>query len=211
MFVLLSYIFGYFLIGGLIYILRPNLISAFADHFPNLTAQDIPIALLIFNYTFLAIGIALLNNERENKDLPLISGGIIAATATALILNLSFIFNILWGAINQKYLIAITIVIYALNLGIPLFIYGLKKNSPNNKSNAYQINELISMYRSVTTELKLESIQKKHDQLTILQIEAQLDKQKIMPNELADIKDQLKSFGIKHAISPKLLKKISSL
>ena len=209
--IILCYIFGYLLIGGLVYIIRPDLVNAFADHFPNLTTHDIPLTLLIFNYTFLALGLSFLNKEESNKDLPLLSGGIIAATSTAIALNLSFIFNILWSAFNQKYLIAITIVLYGLNLGIPLFIYALKKNSPTKKSDTYLDFELISKYRSVVAEIKLESILKKLDQAPILQIEAQLDNQKITPNELADIKNQLKSFGIQNTVSPKLQQKISSL
>jgi hypothetical protein len=211
MLLLLCFIFGYLFIGGLIYIIRPDLVNTFVDHFPNLTAQDIPLSLLIFNYTFLAIGLWLLNKERNDKDLPLISGGIIAATSFAVTLNLSFIFNILWAAFNQKYLIAVTIVLYGLNLGIPLFIYALKKNSSTKKSDAYLAFELISKYRSVVSEIKLEAVLKKLDQAMILQIEAQLENQKIMPNELADIKNQLHSFGIKNAVSPKLQQKILSL
>lgn len=211
MIIFVSYIFGYLLIGALVYIIRPDLVSAFADHFPSITSQDIPITLLIFNYTFLAVGLSLLNKEQENKDLPLIAGGIIAAASTALTLNLSFVFNILWAAINQKYLIVITIVLYGLNLGIPLFIYALKKSSSAQKSDVYFASELTSKYRSVTAEIKLEAILKKLDQAPILQIEAQLENQKIMPNELADIKNQLQSFGIKNAVSPKLQQKILNL
>ncbi len=211
MFVFIAYILGYISIGGLIYIFRPELVESFSTNFPNLTSHDIPISLLIFNYTFLAIGLSLLNKEEENPDLPLISGGIIAATSISLLFNLSFIFNILWSAINQKYLIAIIIIVYACNLGVSLFTYGLKKSSSNKKSNRYQSKELISKYKTVIAELKLETLHKKLDIAALLSIEAMIEHQEIKPNELVEIKNQLKTFGIVNQISQKLQEKISTL
>ena len=211
MFLIASYLLGYFALGSLIFILRPELIDSFSAHFPNLTSQDIPLSLLIFNYTFLAVGLALINDKEDKKDTALLAGGIIASTSVAVIFNLSFIFNLLWRVIDQKYFVVIMIILYAINLGIPLFVYGLKRNQTNEKSSGLVNHQIPSKLRKAIAEIKLELLQKNSDTNEIQTLESRLEDSGLNNIKINEIIDGLIKLGISADITQNQIQKLSNI
>lgn len=211
MFLIASYLLGYFVIGSLIFILRPELIDSFAEHFPNLTPQDIPLSLLIFNYTFLAVGLALISDKEDKKDTALLAGGIIASTSVAVIYNLSFIFNLLWRAIDQKYFVVIMIALYVINLGIPLFVYGLKRNQNNEKSSSLVKNQIPSILLKTIAEIKLDFLQKKLAINEIQLLESKLENPNLSNSKINEVVDDLIKMGISADIPPNQIQKLLNI
>ncbi|MDH6154948.1 hypothetical protein M2124_001220 [Polynucleobacter sphagniphilus] len=208
MFVILTYLLGYLALGSLIFILRPELVDNFSAHFPNLTSQDIPLSLLIFNYTFLAVGLALINEKEDKKDNALLAGGVIASSSVAVMYNLSFIFNLLWRAIDQKYFVVIMIILYAINLGIPLFVYGLKRNQSNEKSSSLVNNQIPSILRKIIAEIKLELLQKKLGINEIQMLESKLENPNLNNTKIIEAIDDLIKMGISSDIPPNQIQKL---
>ncbi len=202
-------IFGFLGLVSLIYIAKPELLSSFVHDFPNLTQTDIPLSLLIVNFSLLTLGLLLSKDESNRSDTPLLASGLIIASSVNLLLSISFIFNILWSKITPTYLVFITIGVYLIKAGIPLFVYETKRSEKNKPSSDFEQKKNIADLKKIVNEIQSYLVENKINADPIKRIRLSLDKNLLDQDEFYMIVNQLSNEITRLELPEVLISKIS--